>query len=241
MALTKGGVVLATYRQIQDDVRTHHGVTVKPCWIAHVKELNGQPLKGAPNRRSPVRQEPCPPMMRPVIEESMRRLGCLAGGQPEDKETREELQRDLAHTTSVYLQGEGIFPLWEAIYAVIVSGFLVAFFQTQSPVERIALSFIGAFFTLSWARLVGRCYLYAQARLVRMNRLSEMLGRTVHVGESEFRLFNLPEEQQHTLEARSSWWNKKGTWMIRMALPKQILVVWVALAAYAVYLTIREY
>ena len=69
---------MATYREIQEDVKRLHGGTVKPCWIAHVKELNGLPLRVAPNRRSKAkRMDPCPPTIRPIIEASMRRLGSL--------------------------------------------------------------------------------------------------------------------------------------------------------------------
>lgn len=32
---------MATYREIQDDIRSKEGLVVKTCWIAHVKELNG--------------------------------------------------------------------------------------------------------------------------------------------------------------------------------------------------------
>ena len=69
---------MATYRQIQDDIRTRHSTVVKTCWIAHVKELNGLPVRQAPNRRSrDVREVPCPASMRPLIEESLHRFGML--------------------------------------------------------------------------------------------------------------------------------------------------------------------
>jgi hypothetical protein len=69
---------MATYREIQDDIRSKEGRVVKTCWIAHVKELNGLALRAAPNRRSTgARAYPCPPEMRPLIEASMRRLGVL--------------------------------------------------------------------------------------------------------------------------------------------------------------------
>lgn len=69
---------MATYREIQDDIRINEGRVVKTCWIAHVKELNGLPLRKAPNRHS-VNQRvyPCPPEMRELIEASMRKLGVL--------------------------------------------------------------------------------------------------------------------------------------------------------------------
>ncbi|MGB4765719.1 MAG: hypothetical protein WBH09_02280 [Rugosibacter sp.] len=69
---------MATYSQIQEDIRIRHSLSVKTCWIAHVKELNGLPLRAAPNRKRPdARVAPCPEPMRPIIEESMRRLGMI--------------------------------------------------------------------------------------------------------------------------------------------------------------------
>jgi hypothetical protein len=69
---------MATYSQIQEDIRIRHSVSVKTCWIAHVKELNGLPLRTAPNRKHPTaRVAPCPEAIRPIIEESMRRLGMI--------------------------------------------------------------------------------------------------------------------------------------------------------------------
>jgi hypothetical protein len=69
---------MATYRAIQEDIKKRHGRTVKTCWIAHVKELNGLHPRIAPNRRSKARREvPCPAEIRPLIEASMRRLGVL--------------------------------------------------------------------------------------------------------------------------------------------------------------------
>ncbi len=69
---------MATYKEIQEDIRRRHGRTVKTCWIAHVKELNGLSLRRAPNRlSSSKRQVPCPIEVRPLIELSMRRLGML--------------------------------------------------------------------------------------------------------------------------------------------------------------------
>jgi len=69
---------MATYRQIQDDIRQRYGRTVETCWIAHVKELNGLTRRMSPNRILPTaRKHPCPPKWRPVIEDSMRRFGML--------------------------------------------------------------------------------------------------------------------------------------------------------------------
>jgi hypothetical protein len=67
-----------TYKAIQADVRDSSGRTVKTCWIAHVKALNGLPIRQAPNRQSlNSRVHPCPDWARPLIEDSLRRYGVL--------------------------------------------------------------------------------------------------------------------------------------------------------------------
>ncbi len=69
---------MATYKQIQEDIRSQHGKVVKACWIAHVKELNGLNLRSAPNRLSvDDRVNTCPTNIRGLIEESMRRFGMI--------------------------------------------------------------------------------------------------------------------------------------------------------------------
>lgn len=51
-----------TYENIHTWVKTNYGYYPKTCWIAHVKELCGLPVKQAWNRNSPERREvPCPP------------------------------------------------------------------------------------------------------------------------------------------------------------------------------------
>ncbi len=69
---------MATYAEILAYVRETSGRSVKTCWIAHVKELNGLHPSVAPNRiSSKVRQNPCEPWARPLIEEAMRHFGMI--------------------------------------------------------------------------------------------------------------------------------------------------------------------
>lgn len=52
---------MATYKEIQAYVRANYGYNPKTCWIAHVKELCGLPVRTAPNRwNANGRQLPCP-------------------------------------------------------------------------------------------------------------------------------------------------------------------------------------
>ena len=43
---------MATYKQMQEDIREREGHSVKTCWIAHVKEINGLQPRKAPNRKT---------------------------------------------------------------------------------------------------------------------------------------------------------------------------------------------
>jgi len=67
---------MATYPQIAEWVKAHYGFVPKSCWIAHCKELNGLPVKRAPNR-GPNRIVPCPPDKQPPIERAFRHFGML--------------------------------------------------------------------------------------------------------------------------------------------------------------------
>jgi len=69
---------MATYKDIQNNVKKLNGRTVKTCWIAHVKELNGLRPRRAPNRNSTGRRKhPCPGWARPLIEGSMHKFGMI--------------------------------------------------------------------------------------------------------------------------------------------------------------------
>ena len=68
---------MATYPELQQWIKERHGFTVKNCWIAHAKELNGMPLGKAPNRQGEQRVFPCPPEKLPVITEAFRHFGML--------------------------------------------------------------------------------------------------------------------------------------------------------------------
>lgn len=66
-----------TYRQIQEYVKSHSGFAAKTCWIAHVKELHGLPVRRAWNRSGQERAVPCPPDKRPAIEQAFRHFGAI--------------------------------------------------------------------------------------------------------------------------------------------------------------------
>ena len=68
----------ATYEDIQNYVKTHHGFTVKTCWIAHMKEVCGLKTKKASNRIDPVeRKYPCPEDKQKYILEAFKVCGWI--------------------------------------------------------------------------------------------------------------------------------------------------------------------
>ena len=64
---------MATYKEIQDRVRSMEGYVPKTCWIAHVMSDHGLTTRMASNRISPTtRAAPCPEVKRPAIEGALR-------------------------------------------------------------------------------------------------------------------------------------------------------------------------
>jgi hypothetical protein len=63
-----------TYAEIAECVERRYGFVPKTCWIAHVKELWGLPVRLAPNRQSQTRMVPCPAKKRSAIEDCLHRL-----------------------------------------------------------------------------------------------------------------------------------------------------------------------
>jgi hypothetical protein len=63
-----------TIHAIQMDVLSEEGFFPKSCWIAHVKEQMGLPVRRAWNRGSEDRDDPCPPHRVAAIKASIERL-----------------------------------------------------------------------------------------------------------------------------------------------------------------------
>lgn len=68
---------MCTYREIQLYVKARYGFEPRTCWIAHVKELSGIPVRRAWNRKPDGRAVPCPPNKVEPIQEAFRHFGLL--------------------------------------------------------------------------------------------------------------------------------------------------------------------
>ena len=66
------------YKKITDYIKETYGRTVKPCWIADIKERCGLPVKPAPNRIDPnVRTNPCPDRYVEPIQNAFKYFGMI--------------------------------------------------------------------------------------------------------------------------------------------------------------------
>lgn len=64
---------MATYKQIQQYIKTKYGFAIKTCWIADVKSHHGLTSRQAPNRISPdTRVHPCPSDKVSFIVEALK-------------------------------------------------------------------------------------------------------------------------------------------------------------------------
>jgi hypothetical protein len=69
---------MATYKQIQNYIKENYHISVKSCWIAHVKEINGLNPKKSPNRKSAAtRCHPCPNNKVSLIASAMRHFNMI--------------------------------------------------------------------------------------------------------------------------------------------------------------------
>jgi hypothetical protein len=68
---------MGIYERTQRDVKKHDGFVPKSCWIAHMKEECGLPVKKAWNRNGKARIVPCPPKNKKAIRDSFKRQGLI--------------------------------------------------------------------------------------------------------------------------------------------------------------------
>jgi len=62
---------MATYREIREWVRDKYGFVPQDCWIAHVKETVGLPVRRA-HERNEQRLKPCPEDKQTPIKEALK-------------------------------------------------------------------------------------------------------------------------------------------------------------------------
>lgn len=69
---------MATYKEIQNYVKSKYGFQPKSCWIAHMKELCNIPAKISHNRYDLTKREkPCPVDKQTAIMDAFKYFGMI--------------------------------------------------------------------------------------------------------------------------------------------------------------------
>jgi len=68
---------MGLYERVQRDVKRNEGYVPKTCWIAHMKQKCGLPVRKAWNRAGKGRMVPCPSDKEKSIRDSFKRLGLI--------------------------------------------------------------------------------------------------------------------------------------------------------------------
>ena len=70
--------VTGTYKEIQSWVKYSYGFVAQTCYIAHVKEMCGLPLRKAWNRPDATKRvKPCPPGKVEPIKQAFKHFGMI--------------------------------------------------------------------------------------------------------------------------------------------------------------------
>jgi len=139
----------------------------------------------------------------------------------------QDIYKDLTYTQNAYYLGEQIFPLWENVYAVLVSAFFIAYFTSPhiNYLIKLILIFIGLIFSICWFLLVSRNQIYSEARANRLKELEKALRRRID-GVEPLMLFTLSEKEQEFVASRKSCFSIR-TWCLRKLVPMSLVFIWI--------------
>ncbi len=168
------------------------------------------------------------------------------------------IYKDLCYTSDSLFMSEQIYPTWEAIYTIVVSGLLVVYFEEFedfSTSGRVAICLIGFVLSMSWFFLVKRIEKFSQIRTMRMRALeralNERISRQVKIKYNfdidtdhvVFNLFSLEKVIYDKMSdsrfgfKRNVWWTWKNgvlfwrwrTWSYRKSVPLFLGLIWLFL------------
>lgn len=139
------------------------------------------------------------------------------------------LNKNLEYISNAYFSGEQIYPLWEAVYALITGQLLLAFFTQNPHSTRSGYGFfipvIGIVFSLAWAKVISISHSHSVDRNKKMIDLQNDLEKEYNkvwriLGNSDFNFTKLGLKNQ----AEKSMYN--STWWWRKITPIGITIFW---------------
>lgn len=168
-----------------------------------------------------------------------------------EEKTRSEridlLYKNLEHVSAAYFTAEGVYPYWEAAFAIIIGQIFIAYYgQGSCASQQIYLAFFGVVLSLIWFLLVSlnlqyAIYIEGRARVLQnmlKNEYEKNGFRTLEFIEpwvkdklnwSVGNIFwgTVPDGEEET---KSQWFATllKSTWFYRRALPFMLLMIWIS-------------
>jgi hypothetical protein len=175
---------------------------------------------------------------------------------------KNDIYKNLEFASKAYSVAEGAFPLWEAVFALVVGQLLIAYFSSHvHNDQKIGLAILGLILSTVWFILVSLNYLNAEFIDGKMLKLRDCLN-----GLNACDTFNWPwpdkidkkkwtpwivltgqlPEQERGSKSDSQLDKEsqilKSTWIYRKALPAILILVWLCLVAWQIQIhLVRSY
>jgi len=162
---------------------------------------------------------------------------------------KEDIYKNLEFASKAYSIAEGAFPLWEAVFALIVAQIFVTYFNiNEDHSQKIVVALLGFIFSFAWLYLVGLNYLNAAHINKKMHQLRDILSAcntsTPFIWpwptEEDKKTWNIKTVITGRLPERpqaSTATPMKSTWFLRKILPGFLSIVWVALTIWQIWQT----
>jgi hypothetical protein len=154
---------------------------------------------------------------------------------------KDDIYKNLEFVSKAYSVAEGAFPLWEAVFALIVGQILVTYFSiNENHYQKIMIALLGVILSFAWLYLVGLNYLNADHINKKMLILRDILSKCststpfiwpwpIKEDKENWNLMaiitgQLPEQPRTSIATLI-----KSTWVWRKILPGILLLFWVVL------------
>jgi hypothetical protein len=168
-----------------------------------------------------------------MFKKKCQRRNKIVDGPYDDKYKIDLIYKNLDYVSKAYFSTEQIFPLWEAIYALIVGQLLVAFF-TGCKGYREEIAVAGIIFSSIWFLVIKFSHFHSKDRTKKMEYLEDILEieynkiRLKLPGNSNFKFYKLKLNEQKSIDFLKTS-RLYSTWFWRKCAPFLVFILWVYL------------
>jgi hypothetical protein len=178
----------------------------------------------------------------------------MAENKLEDKKSRIDLlYKNLEHVSHAYSQAEGVFPLWESAFALIIGQLLIVYFNpefinqkfTEFDEQRFWICLVGTSMSFTWFMLVslnlqnslhiGDRMQYLQLKLANELRGKDTFSPIEFVDpwpckkqKENWSAWNILVGKRQDETTINALWNaRKSTWFYRRLIPLMLFWFWI--------------